>query len=603
MAFNYDAFSAGLGGILQQILASKQQTQAMEQKRLDQEIPIYNQQRAWQKEDDDNAYAAEVRAHERNLRPGQITGQRLELEGLRGRNTGQGLTNEGLGLNNDITKATKPFIVDKAKQDATIAGNNATISGNQATLSTAQTGPAVTDARNLPEQERLAFISKINQAQRETQKELSTQMAIMLDPRKTFAEKQAAKTAYAAAYRALGDLHGTTNLRQFQLKGGSEAEFYNKLGFDKRLYEAQDGFDENGQPIKYLPPVPDVQSAYNGMYKDPLSIMLAASANGPESKELVKQIRDDISNLYRSDRDIKTIAPKFVPGVMPQASQFSHTWQPGNQVENWLSGNAMRTLFQNLSDNGINVREFFKQNYNIELTNDEVSAKTLGKKNRGIFKTAITSSLSQPKEFSADVTQRGVEVGRLLTVLNDLYTAQSNSTVSANNLAATLTGSFDNSNKIMLSAYNRIGSEIMAKAKTISEIERIPAESVVGNLSQLKNSQNKATKSLAEAIIDLQKRLRIAGPYIAKAGNLQVGIIRGERNARDDRQAAVTNALNILNGGDVPLIPDDTNTGGTGGTGGTGRGGVGGSTSGTGTGRGGKASGSAKVETVDLSGK
>lgn len=82
MAFNLNAFSGGLGGLLQQMMAGQQQSQAMQQKMVDQEIPLFNQQRAYQKESTDQAYEALKRKNDLEMMPllaqlqrGQIQGQ------------------------------------------------------------------------------------------------------------------------------------------------------------------------------------------------------------------------------------------------------------------------------------------------------------------------------------------------------------------------------------------------------------------------------------------------------------------------------------------------------------------------------------------------
>jgi hypothetical protein len=593
MAFNPDAFNAGLGGILQQILASRQQTQAMQQKRLDEEVPMYNQQRAWQKEDADNAYAQEVRNHERDLRPGQVTGQRLELQGLRGRNEGQTLTNQGLQTNNDITTGTKASTIATANSNAGIAASNAKILGNQATLTDAQTPLAIADAGAAQEKRRLAFLAQIGQNQRELQKELSVQTGIMLDPRKTYQERQAAKVAYTAAYNALGSLHGPTNLRMHQLEGGIDADFYKHLGFDPTTYTTRDAVDENGNYSAQKPPPPDTQRAYNGIYKSPSDWMIQSSSTGPEAKEIMAQVAKEVTDLYRGDSDIKSTYPRLTPGTMPQMNQFTHKWLPGNQIERWISGNGLRNLFQSLSENGIDARNFFKQRFNIELTKEEFSKKTLGKENKGLFKQRFT--FTQPKEVSDDIKERGVEVGRLLTVLNDLYTAKTNSTVSKNNLAAALTSSFDTANKMMLGAFNKVGGEIQAKANEIGKLLNMRAESVIANLSTLKANNRAGVTQLVGEIESLQKRLIDASPYIAGAGDLEVSILQGDNNARKTRQDKINNAIRVLGGTTANTEP----SGGGSGNGGTPRGGAGGAT------RGGAAAGStgaAQVEPFDFGG-
>ena len=103
MAFNLNAFSGGLGGLLQQMMAGQQQSQAMQQKMVDQEIPLFNQQRAYQKESADQAYEALKRKHDLEMMPLLAQLQRGQIEG-------QGIANRTGNANLGILNATAPAL-------------------------------------------------------------------------------------------------------------------------------------------------------------------------------------------------------------------------------------------------------------------------------------------------------------------------------------------------------------------------------------------------------------------------------------------------------------------------------------------------------------
>lgn len=505
MAFNPDAFNAGLGGILQQILSSRQQTQAMQQKRLDEEIPMYNQQRAWKKENSDIDWIAEERDHARNRRKpeldllqGQVAGQKLT-------NIGQDINNDTAGVNLEEKIATSPATVKSAKAAADVNANNAVITGNQAKVSTAALPGATTEAETaLPLKRSQALTAHITKRD-SALAQMTAARKIVGDPTKTAEQQDAAIRDYIAAYTALRSVYGPNALEEHRLYGGNEKSFYEGLGIDSKHWNPLN----NG--VYRTPTLNDMHSE---LAIDPSLLRRKISPTGVDADAIVKSTADAIRGNYQPT-DFNGTIPDFKLGAMPDFTKVTSTWNKGQQVERWIAQGGFNSLNTRLKEMGIDAQQFYKQRYGVDVSLTEIASGKPSAITRGKLKQNI--SFGQPENWEKDRAGHIEALKSAVSVFNDLNTASATTKVSKDNLLQAALGAFGQTGKTATAMYSQASAQIKSLVDAYAASARMSATEFLAQLPIMSTSVDPKLKQMANTILQLNKQMNTAQQSLIKA--------------------------------------------------------------------------------------
>ena len=512
MAFNPDAFNAGLGGILQQILASRQQTQAMQQKRLDEEVPMYNQQRAWQKENSDIDWMAEERDQARKMRAPQLSLLNAQVTGAGLANTGQGIQNDVAGITRDVAKNTQKAAertIDagalSAEHGATVAGNNATITGNQAKVSTAALPGATTEAETaLPLKRSQALSAHITK--RDTAlAQMTGARKIIGDPTKTAEQQDAAIRDYITAYTALRSVYGPNALDEHKLYGGNEKSFYEGLGIDSKHWN----------PLNTgVYRTPTLNDMHSELAIDPSLLRRKISPTGLDADAIVKSTADAIRNNYQPT-DFKGTIPNFNLGVMPDFTKVTSTWNRGQQVERWIAQGGFNALNTRLKELGIDPQQFYKQRYGVDVSLTEIAKGQPSTITRGKLKQNI--SFGQPENWEKDRAGHIEALKSAVSVFNDLNTSKATTRVSKDNLLQAALGAFGQTGKTATAMYSRASAQIKSLVDAYAASAKMSATEFLAQLPIMSTSVDPKLKQMADTILTLNKQMNTAQQSLIKA--------------------------------------------------------------------------------------
>lgn len=363
MAFNLNAFSGGLGGLLQQMMAGQQQSQAMQQKMVDQEIPLFNQQRAYQKESTDQAYEALKRKNDLEMMP-------LLAQLQRGQIQGQDIANRTGTANLGILNATAPAL--SAAPGLT----------NQVTQNTVDAGANANDVGKVvgAEQKRAAGLApkkELFTTEEDLRKEIdakvaviTSNMSIMASRSATPDQKRAAQSAIMAARQSLGTLQSTLGQR-YGAAGGQEADITRATGmFPQDLMAA---------------PLPKIKvSPFNPAIK---------AVNTEMGKGLTEGVRtgDYVGGQY------------IVNGGFNAAKAIAPRLDVQKALNRQLDGAAVTRMFGTLEQNEADPAEYFKAYHGITLSPHEIDVKRLTPANKSKLVQSLATTFTEPAELSGKV--------------------------------------------------------------------------------------------------------------------------------------------------------------------------------------------------------
>lgn len=488
MAFNPDAFNAGLGGILQQILSSRQQTQAMQQKRVDEEIPLFNQQRAWQRENLADKFTEEERNNQRLLWPGQKTLQDKQIESAGLANEGAKIGNETAGINRDVARETKPDVIATAKNTAMTSGSQARLAGNQATVSDAALPGATTEAKAATPL-KAAEILKEQIAKRDTALGTMTQARkIIGNPAYSREMQEAAIREYITANIALKGVYGTNALENYKLLGGTEDKFWGGLGIDKKHYDPM-----NTGTFR----IPLPTDVHPELVVDPSILRAKVSATGNDAKAVLKDIAESIRSNYQP-KDFIGQMPNFQLGRMPKFEDLRTSWNKGQQVERWIASGGFRNLNERLKESGIDPQQFFKLNFGVDVSLTELASGKLSNATRAALKQQV--SFQQPEGWEKDRAAYIDGVKLAISAFNDLNTSNATRGVSRDNLMQAALGAFGQTAKSALAMVSEAGSNIKALIASYAKTVGSSTTEFIHTLSLMKNHTNEKIKKQGQVL-------------------------------------------------------------------------------------------------------
>lgn len=531
MAFNPDAFNAGLGGILQQILSSRQQTQAMQQKRADEEIPLFNQQRAWTRENAADKFTEDERNNQRLLWPGQKTIQDKQIEGMGIANEGGKIGNETAvinkdiaSVNRDVAKETKPDTIQNAKNAAAISGSQARITGNQADVSDAALPGAKTEA-GAATPLKAAEILERQITKRDTALGIMAQARkIIGNPAYTREQQEGAIREYITANIALKGAYGPSALNNYKLLGGKEGDYWGGLGVDKKHY------DPTGMGTFRIPLPTDIHPE---LVVDPNLLRAKVSSTGTDAKAILKDVYDSIRSNY-TPKDFVGEMPKLVPGVMPAFEKLQTSWNRGQQVERWIASGGFRALNERLKESGIDPQQFFKYNFGVDVSLTELANGKLSNATRAALKQKV--SFQQPEGWEKDRNAYIDGVKIAVSVLNDMNTAKATTKVSKDNLLQAALGAFGQTGKTATAMYSQSSAQIKSLVDAYAAAAKMGATEFLAQLPIMSTSTDPKLKAMATTILALNKQMNDAQQSLIKAIAKGPGAFA---NNNEEAQAAV----------------------------------------------------------------
>lgn len=512
MAFNPDAFNAGLGGILQQILASRQQTQAMQQKRADEEIPMFNQQRVWQRENAADAFTDEERAHARALRPGQIASQVKQLESMDIANEGAKIGNQTAvinqdiaGVNRDILKETKPDTIQNAKNTASISGSQARITGNQAAVSDAALPGAKTEAQAATPLKAAEILERQITKRDAALSTMAQARKIIGNPAYTREQQEGAIREYITANIALKGAYGPSALNNYKLLGGKEGEYWGGLGVDSKHY------DPTGMGTFRIPLPTDI---HPDLVVDPALLRARVSSTGADAKAIMKDVTDAIRGNY-TPKDFVGKMPGFVLGQMPNFNNLQASWNKGQQVERWVAGGGFRALNERLRESGIEPQQFYKNNFGVDVALTELASGKLSKATLSALKQRV--NFQQPESWEKDRNAYidGVKVAA--SVFNDLNTSTATRGVAKDSLMQAALGAYGQTAKTALAMVSETGANIQKLISSYAKTVGSSTTDFMSTLSMMKNHMNPKIRQQGDVLDRALSQYQDAQKSLVKA--------------------------------------------------------------------------------------
>jgi len=542
MAFNPDAFNAGLGGILQQILSSRQQTQAMQQKRADEEIPLFNQQRAWTRENAADKFTEDERNNQRLLWPGQKTIQEKQIEGMGIANEGGKIGNETAvinkdtaGINRDVARETKPDVIATAKNTAMTSGSQARLAGNQATVSDAALPGATTEAQAATPLKAAEILERQITKRDAALGTMAQARKIIGNPAYTREQQEGAIREYITANIALKGAYGPSALSNYKLLGGKESEYWGGLGVDKKHY------DPTGMGTFRIPLPTDI---HPDLVVDPALLRARVSSTGADAKTVLKDVTDAIRGNY-TPKDFVGKMPGFVLGQMPNFNNLQASWNKGQQVERWVAGGGFRALNERLRESGIEPQQFYKNNFGVDVALTELASGKLSKATLSALKQRVNFQQPEGWEKDRNAYIDGVKVAA--SVFNDLNTSTATRGVSRDNLMQAALGAFGQTAKSAMAMVSETGTNLRSLISSYAKTVGTSSTEFMQTLSMMKKNTDPKIKQQGEVLdkaynqyLDAQTLLLKAtakGPRAFTSDNAEA------QKAVEDAFTAVTNAL------------------------------------------------------------
>jgi hypothetical protein len=388
MAFNLNAFSGGLGGLLQQMMAGQQQSQAMQQKMVDQEIPLFNQQRAYQKESADQAYEALKRRNDLDMMP-------LLAQLQRGQIQGQDIANRTGTANLGILNATAPALSAAPGLTNQVTTNSINAGANANDVAQAVGAEQKRAAGLAPKKEVLATEDELRKEIDAKTSIITSNMAIMVSPSATTDQKRIAQSAIVAARQSLGTLQSTMGKR-YAAAGGQGIDVIGAAGmFPQGLMTS---------------PLPKIKiSPFNPAIK---------AVNAELSKGLTEGVRtgDYVGGSYISN------------GKFNAAKATTPSLDVAKAVTRQLDGAAVTRMFGTLEQNEADPAEYFKAYHGITLSPHEVSVKRLTPENKKKLVQSLSTTFTEPTDLSDKVRDN---YNNLLNTIADYFKTTAAATTTA----------------------------------------------------------------------------------------------------------------------------------------------------------------------------
>jgi hypothetical protein len=530
MAFNPDAFNAGLGGILQQILASRQQTQAMQQKRLDEEVPMYNQQRAWQKENSDIDWMAEERAHARKMRQPQLDLLSAQVSGQKLSNTGQDINNDAAGVALNEKIETSPATVRtanagalSAEHGATVAGNNVKITGNQAAVSDAALPGATTEAKAATPLKAAGILDAQITKRDNALAAITQARKIIGNPSYTKEQQEGAIREYITAHIALKGAYGTAALENYKLLGGTEDKYWGGLAVDKKHY------DPLGTGTYRIPLPTDI---HPDLIVDPALLRAKVSSTGKDAADIQKSVLETIRSNY-NPKDFVGEMPGFTLGDMPDFKKLKSSWNKGQQVERWIQSGGFGALNERLKESGIDAQQFYRNNFGVDVSLVELANNKLSPVTKGLLKQRV--NFAQPENWEKDRNAYidGVKIAS--SVFNDLNTSTATKSAAKDGLLQAALGAFGQSAKTATAMVSDTGEAIKAFISTYAKTVGTNANDFMSTLNMMKIHSDPKIAQMGAMIDESMKQYRHAQGLLMKA------VVQGPRAWNNNDQEAQKN--------------------------------------------------------------